>query len=49
MRPDDTRGSGLFAYLRSLHGSDGGDRRDVIATVFRGTINRMINGICSEM
>ncbi len=25
-------------------GADGGDRRDVIATVFRGTINRMING-----
>jgi len=44
MRPDDTRGSGLFAYLRSLQGRDGGDRRDVIATVFRGTINRMING-----
>jgi len=30
--------------LRSLSGRNGGDRRDVIATVFKGTINRMING-----
>lgn len=44
VRPDGTRGAGLFTYLRSLQGDDGGDRRDVIATVFRGTINRMING-----
>jgi type I restriction enzyme M protein len=44
VRPDGTRGPGLFAYLRSLQGEDGGDRRDVIATVFRGTVNRMING-----
>src|SRR5256714_247832 len=44
VRPDGTRGPGLFAYLRSLQGADGGDRRDVIATVFKGTINRMING-----
>ncbi len=44
MRPDGTRGPGLFAYLRSLRGDNGGDRRDVIATVFRGTVNRMING-----
>jgi type I restriction enzyme M protein len=44
VRPDGTRGPGLFAYLRSLQGGDGGDRRDVIATVFRGTINRMIIG-----
>jgi type I restriction enzyme M protein len=42
--PDGSRGPGLFAYLRSLSGRDGGDRRDVIATVFKGTINRMING-----
>src|SRR6266511_1510995 len=42
--PDQTRGPGLFAYLRSLTGREGGDRRDVIATVFKGTINRMING-----
>ncbi len=44
VRPDGTRGPGLFAYLRNLQGADGGDRRDVIATVFRGTVNRMING-----
>ena len=44
VRPDGTKGPGLFAYLRSLHGANGGDRRDVIATVFKGTINRMING-----
>jgi type I restriction enzyme M protein len=43
-RPDGTRGPGLFAYLRSLQSSNGSDRRDVIASVFRGTINRMING-----
>jgi type I restriction enzyme M protein len=42
--PDGSRGPGLFAYLRSLAGRNGGDRRDVIATVFKGTINRMING-----
>ena len=44
MRPDSTKGKGLFKYLESLHGENGGDRRDVIATVFRGTVNRMING-----
>src|SRR5207248_9491684 len=43
-RPDGKKGDGLFAYLRGLQGSAGGDRRDVIATVFKGTINRMING-----
>lgn len=44
VRPNGTKGPGLFAYLKGLHGSNGGDRRDVIATVFRGTINRMVNG-----
>ncbi|MGH2522738.1 MAG: N-6 DNA methylase, partial [Anaerolineales bacterium] len=43
-RPDGARGPGLFATLRSLAGADGGDRRDVIANVFRGVVNRMING-----
>jgi len=43
-RPDGTKGSGLFAYLRSLQGANGSDRRDVIATICKGTINRMING-----
>jgi len=44
MRPDGARGPGLFAYLRGLRGANGGDRRDVIANVFRGTVNRMIDG-----
>ncbi len=44
IRPDGTRGAGLFAYLRRLQGAEGGDRRDVIATVFQGINNRMING-----
>ena len=44
VRPDGNRGAGLFAYLRGLQGANGGDRRDVIASVFQGTINRMING-----
>ena len=43
VRPDGTRGAGLFAYLRSLQ-STNGDRRDVIASVFQGTVNRMVNG-----
>src|ERR1039457_6830542 len=43
MRPDGTRGAGLFAYLRALQSSNG-DRRDVIARVFQGTVNRMVNG-----
>jgi len=44
VRPDGTRGLGLFAYLRSIAGSETRDRRDVVATVFKGTVNRMING-----
>jgi type I restriction enzyme M protein len=43
-RPDGTKGLGLFAYLRSLSGSEGKDRSDVVATVFKGVTNRMING-----
>jgi type I restriction enzyme M protein len=43
-RPDGTKGPGLFAYLRSLTGANGGDRRDVIRTVFSGTVNRMLSG-----
>lgn len=42
--PDGNEGPGLFAYLRSLQGANGGDRRDVIATVFKGLQNRMLNG-----
>ncbi len=44
VRPDGKRGMGLFTHLRSLQGANGGDRRDVIATVFAGVVNRMING-----
>src|ERR1700687_3307501 len=43
VRPDGKKGVGLFAYLRSLQ-STNGDRRDVVAKVFEGTVNRMING-----
>lgn len=43
-RPDGSQGLGLLAYLRSLRGEGEGDRRDVIATVFRGTVNRMTSG-----
>jgi type I restriction enzyme M protein len=42
--PDGKRGQGLFAYLRQLTSSNGDDRRDVIATVFRGVDNRMKSG-----
>jgi len=44
MRPNGTRGAGLFAYLRSLSSSNGDDRRDVIARVFDGVDNRMRSG-----
>ncbi len=43
-RPDGTRGDGLFAYLKKLQGVGTRDRRDTISAVFRGTVNRMING-----
>lgn len=42
--PDGSEGPGLFKYLRSLQGDSGGDRRDVIARVFSGLQNRMLNG-----
>jgi len=44
IRPDGKRGPGLFAYLRGLTSANGDDRRDVIATVFRGVDNRMKSG-----
>jgi type I restriction enzyme M protein len=43
-RPDGSRGPGIFAYLRQLTSANGDDRRDVIATVFRGVDNRMKSG-----
>ncbi len=42
--PDGTKGPGLFAYLRGLTSANGDDRRDVIATVFKGVDNRMKSG-----
>jgi len=42
--PDAKEGPGLFAYLRTLQGQNGGDRRDIIANVFRGLSNRMMSG-----
>ncbi|MEJ2705374.1 MAG: class I SAM-dependent DNA methyltransferase [Sedimentisphaerales bacterium] len=44
VRPNGERGTGLLAYLRGLQSANGSDRRDVIATVFRGVINRMVSG-----
>ncbi len=44
VRADGKKGSGLFAYLRALSSSDGDNRRDVIATVFKGVNNRMKSG-----
>jgi len=38
------KGSGLLYYLRQLQSINGADRRDVIATVFRGVNNRMVSG-----
>jgi type I restriction enzyme M protein len=43
-RPDGKKGAGLFAYLRGLTSANGDDRRDVIATVFKGVDNRMRSG-----
>ena len=44
VRGDGKKGPGLFAYLRSLSSSNGDNRRDVIATVFKGVDNRMKSG-----
>jgi type I restriction enzyme M protein len=44
IRPDGSRGAGLFRYLRTLTDSGGDDRHEVIATVFRGVDNRMKSG-----
>jgi len=42
--PNGKKGPGLFRYLRTLTSSNGDDRRDVIATVFKGVQNRMVSG-----
>jgi type I restriction enzyme M protein len=44
VRPDGTRGPGLFKRLRSLDSGGGPGRGDVVASVFRGTVNRMVSG-----
>jgi type I restriction enzyme M protein len=44
VRADGKRGPGLFAYLRALTSFEGDNRRDVIATVFKGVDNRMKSG-----
>lgn len=45
VRPDGTKGAGLFQYLRQLRGTNGDkDQRDVIANIFRGVSNRMNSG-----
>lgn len=44
MRPDGTKGAGLFAYLRRLQSESGKARQDVIANVFKGVTNRMESG-----
>lgn len=45
IRPDGTRGPGLFFFLRFLEGTAiKRDRRNVVSTVFSGTANRMLNG-----
>lgn len=42
--PDGRKGKGLFYYLRGLTSSNGDDRREMIATVFKGVDNRMKSG-----
>lgn len=41
---DGKEAPGLFYYLRGLQSESGRERKDVIATVFKGVNNRMING-----
>lgn len=44
IRPDGTKGAGLFAYLRGLQTETGRNRQDIIANVFKGITNRMESG-----
>ena len=44
VRPDGSKGAGLFAYLRSLQSTNGKGREEVVANVFRGVFNRMESG-----
>jgi type I restriction enzyme M protein len=42
--PGGKKGAGLFRHLRTLTSSNGDNRREVIATVFKGVQNRMVSG-----
>lgn len=45
MRPDGTKGKGLFSYLRTLHGKDNNLlSRKIISNVFNGVSNSMRSG-----
>jgi type I restriction enzyme M protein len=44
MRPNGSKGAGLFTYLRGLQSESGKARQDVIANVFKGVSNRMESG-----
>lgn len=41
---DGNERTGLLFYLRGLQSETGTERKDVISTVFKGVVNRMING-----
>ena len=44
VRPDGSKGLGLFSYLRDLQSTEGIGREEVVANVFRGVANRMESG-----
>lgn len=44
IRPDGSKGAGLFAYLRGLQTETGRNRQDIIANVFKGIRNQMESG-----
>jgi type I restriction enzyme M protein len=45
IRPDGTKGPGLFEYMRGLRSTgEDRDQRDVVATIFRGIANPMQSG-----
>ena len=48
-RPDGKKGAGLFHFLRKLANSNGRNRRDVIANVFKGVDTGCTAGICCGM
>lgn len=42
--PNESKGPGLFAYLRNLQSAEGKGREEVVANVFRGVVNRIESG-----